>query len=148
MNGKLTAAITAVGGYVPEEKLTNFDLEKLVDTNDEWIRTRTGVSERRILKGEGKGTSDLGAPAVLDLCKKRGIDPSEIDCIICCTVTPDMTFPATANLIAAKTGAVNAFGFDLGAACFVWLTGCRLSRRGCSAWHRDGSPVCPVDPGR
>ena len=69
---KITAAITAVGGFVPEDKLTNFDLEKMVDTNDEWIRTRTGVSERRILKGEGKGSSDLGAPAVLELCKKRG----------------------------------------------------------------------------
>ncbi len=68
---KITAAITAVGGYVPEDKLTNADLEKMVDTNDEWIRTRTGVSERRILKGEGKGSSDLGAPAVMDLCKKK-----------------------------------------------------------------------------
>ena len=123
MSGKITAAITAVGGFVPEDKLTNFDLEKMVETNDEWIRTRTGVSERRILKGEGKGSSDLGAPAVLELCRKRGIDPSEIDCIICCTVTPDMMFPATANIIAGKIGASNAFGFDLEAACSGFLFG-------------------------
>ncbi|HJU45289.1 MAG TPA: beta-ketoacyl-ACP synthase III [Chitinophagaceae bacterium] len=121
MNNKITAAITAVGGYVPEDKLTNKDLEKLVDTNDEWIRTRTGVEERRILKGEGKGTSDMAAPAVLELCKKRGIDPSEIDCLICATVTPDMVFPATANIICNKIGAVNAWGFDVSAACSGFL---------------------------
>lgn len=119
----MTAAITAIGGYVPEDKLTNADLEKMVDTNDEWIRTRTGVSERRILKGEGKATSDLGAPAVLDLCKKRAIDPSEIDCLICCTVTADMSFPATANIICNKIGAVNAWSYDLGAACSGFLFG-------------------------
>jgi 3-oxoacyl-[acyl-carrier-protein] synthase-3 len=123
MNESLTAAITAVGGYVPENKLTNADLEKMVDTNDEWIITRTGISERRILKGEGKGTSDLGAPAVLELCQKRGIDPAEIDCLICCTVTADMLFPATANIICDKIGARNAFGFDLGAACSGFLYG-------------------------
>ena len=82
MTRKLTAAITGVGGYVPPDKLTNADLEKMVETNDEWIRTRTGISERRILKGEGKASSDLGAPAVLELCHKRGIDPKEIDCLI------------------------------------------------------------------
>ena len=120
---KIRAAITAVGGYVPDDKLTNADLEKMVDTSDEWIRTRTGVAERRILKGEGKGTSDLGAPAVLELCKKRGIDPSDIDCLICCTVTPDMTFPATANIICDKIGAINAWSFDLGAACSGFLYG-------------------------
>jgi 3-oxoacyl-[acyl-carrier-protein] synthase III len=120
---KLTAAITAVGGYVPEDKLTNADFEKMVDTNDEWIRTRTGISERRILKGEGLATSDLGAPAVIDLCKRRGISPEEIDCIICCTVTADMSFPATANLIAFKAGAKNSFSFDLGAACSGFLFG-------------------------
>jgi 3-oxoacyl-[acyl-carrier-protein] synthase-3 len=123
MSKKLTAAITAIGGYVPEDKLTNFDLEKMVDTNDEWIRSRTGISERRILKGEGKATSDMGAPAVLELCKKRGIDPLEIDCLICCTVTPDMVFPATANIICDKIGAKNAFGFDLQAACSGFLYG-------------------------
>ena len=123
MAKKLTAAITAVGGFVPEDKLTNADLEKIVDTNDEWIRTRTGISERRILKGEGKGSSDMAAPAILDLCKKRGIDPLEIECIICCTVTPDLVFPATANIISDKIGAKNAFGFDLQAACSGFLYG-------------------------
>jgi len=118
---KITAAITAVGGYVPETKLTNFDLEKMVDTNDEWIRTRTGVAERRILKEKGKGTSDLGAPAVQELLKKRNIDATDIDCIICATVTPDMTFPATANIIADKIGATNAWSFDINAACSGFL---------------------------
>lgn len=118
---KITAAITSVAGYVPEYKLTNKELETMVDTNDEWIRTRTGVEERRILKGEGLATSDMGAPAVLDLCKKRGIDPAEIDCLICATVTPDMFFPATANIICDKVGAKNAFGFDVAAACSGFL---------------------------
>jgi 3-oxoacyl-[acyl-carrier-protein] synthase III len=118
---KITAAITAVGGYVPETKLTNLDLEKMVDTNDEWIRTRTGVEERRILKEKGKGTSDLGTPAVQEILKKRNIDAAEIDCIICATVTPDMTFPATANIIADKIGASNAWSFDIGAACSGFL---------------------------
>lgn len=121
MSNKITAAITAVSGYVPEDKLTNKDLEQLVDTTDEWIRTRTGVEERRILKGEGKGSSDMGAPAVLELCKKRGIDPSEIDCLICATVTPDMIFPATANIICDKVGATNAWSFDVEAACSGFL---------------------------
>jgi 3-oxoacyl-[acyl-carrier-protein] synthase III len=118
---KITAAITAVGGYVPETKLTNFDLEKMVDTNDEWIRTRTGISERRILREPGKATSDLGAPAILEVLRKRGIDATEIDCIICATVTADMVFPATANIIADKIGATKAFGFDLNAACSGFL---------------------------
>jgi 3-oxoacyl-[acyl-carrier-protein] synthase-3 len=123
MEKKITAAITAVGGYVPETKLTNFDLEKMVDTNDEWIRTRTGIEERRILKGEGLGTSDLAVPAIKLICEKRGISPEEIDCIICCTVTPDMTFPATANIISDKLGAKNAWGFDLEAACSGFIYG-------------------------
>lgn len=120
---KISAAITAVGGFVPEDKLTNADLEKMVDTSDEWIRSRTGVRERRILKGEGKGVSDMGVPAVLELCEKRGINPSEIDCLICCTVTPDLVFPATANIICKKIGAVNAWGYDLQAACSGFLYG-------------------------
>ncbi|HUR12217.1 MAG TPA: beta-ketoacyl-ACP synthase III [Flavitalea sp.] len=123
MSKKITAAITAVGGYVPEDKLTNADLEKMVDTNDEWIKTRTGVSERRILKGANKASSDLGAPAVKELLRKRGIDPLEIDCLICCTVTADMLFPATANIICDKIGAKNAWGFDLSAACSGFLYG-------------------------
>ncbi len=121
MSQKLTAAITAVGGFVPDHVLSNFDLEQMVDTNDEWIRSRTGIEERRILKGEGKGTSDLGTPAVQQILTKKGIDPSEIECIICATVTPDMVFPATANIIADKVGAVNAFSFDIGAACSGFL---------------------------
>jgi 3-oxoacyl-[acyl-carrier-protein] synthase III len=118
---KIQAGITAVGGYVPEYRLTNAELEKMVDTNDEWIRTRTGISERRILKDEGKGSSDLAVPAVLELCKKRGISPTEIDCMICATVTPDMVFPATANIICDKVGATNAFSFDIMAACSGFL---------------------------
>jgi len=121
MNQKITAAITAVAGWVPEDKLTNFDLEKMVDTTDEWILSRTGIAERRILKGEGLATSDMVVPAVLDLCKKRGIDPTEIDCLIVATVTPDMVFPATANIVCDKIGAVNAWGFDLSAACSGFL---------------------------
>jgi 3-oxoacyl-[acyl-carrier-protein] synthase-3 len=121
MTPSIHAAITAVGGYVPEDKLTNFDLEKMVDTNDEWIRTRTGISERRILKGEGKATSDMLVPAVQELCSKRGIQPAEIECLIVATVTPDMIFPATANIVCSKIGAVNAYGFDLAAACSGFL---------------------------
>jgi 3-oxoacyl-[acyl-carrier-protein] synthase-3 len=118
---KINAGITAVGGYVPEYRLTNAELEKMVDTNDEWIRTRTGISERRILKEEGKGSSDLAVPAVLELCKKRGIRPEDIECMICATVTPDMVFPATANIICDKIGATNAFSFDIMAACSGFL---------------------------
>ena len=121
MSNKISAAITAVAGWVPDDRLTNFDLEKMVDTNDEWIRTRTGISERRILRGEGLATSDMIVPAVLDLCKKRGIDPSEIDCMIVGTVTPDMVFPSTANVVCDRIGAVNAWGFDLSAACSGFL---------------------------
>lgn len=121
MSNKVSAAITAVAGWVPEYRLTNFDLEKMVDTNDEWIRSRTGIVERRILKGEGLATSDMAAPAVLELCKKRGISPADIDCLIVATVTPDMVFPATANIVCDKIGAVNAWGFDLSAACSGFL---------------------------
>ncbi len=118
---KINAAITAVGGYVPEYRLTNKELETMVDTNDEWIKSRTGVEERRILKGEGLGSSDMGVEAVNDLCKKRGINPLEIDCLICATVTPDMLFPATANIICDKAGMTNAFSFDINAACSGFL---------------------------
>ncbi|GMV76867.1 MAG: 3-oxoacyl-[acyl-carrier-protein] synthase 3 [Chitinophagaceae bacterium] len=118
---KITAAITAIGGYVPETKLTNADLEKMVDTNDEWIRTRTGISERRILKEKGKGVSDMIIPAVQQILTKKNLNPLDIDCIICATVTPDMVFPATANIVADKIGAKNAWGFDLEAACSGFL---------------------------
>ena len=131
---KISAAITAVGGYVPEYKLTNAILETMIDTNDEWIKSRTGVEERRILKGEGLATSDMVVPAVLEICKKRGIDPTEIDCMICATVTPDMVFPSTANIVCDKIGAVNAWGFDLSAACsgflFALTTGAALIESG------------------
>ena len=131
---KITAAITAVGGYVPETKLTNADLEKMVDTNDEWIRTRTGISERRILKGEGKATSDLAVPAIQEILRKKNLDPKEIDCIICATVTPDMLFPSTANIISDKVGATNAFSYDILAACsgflFALTTGATLIESG------------------
>ncbi|MFZ1528275.1 MAG: beta-ketoacyl-ACP synthase III [Ferruginibacter sp.] len=118
---KLNAAITAVGGYVPEYRLTNKEIESLVDTNDEWIRTRTGIEERRILKGDGLGSSDMGVEAVKEILRKKNIDPSEIECVICATVTPDMVFPATANIIADKAGINNAFSFDIGAACSGFL---------------------------
>ncbi|HVX25678.1 MAG TPA: beta-ketoacyl-ACP synthase III [Parafilimonas sp.] len=118
---KITAAITAVEGYVPEYRLTNAELEKMVDTNDEWIKTRTGISERRILKEPGKASSDLAVPAVKKLLEKKNIDPLEIDCIVVGTVTPDMIFPATANIIADKVGAKNAWGFDISAACCGFL---------------------------
>lgn len=121
MSQKLKAAITSVGGYVPETKLTNFDLEKLVDTNDEWIKSRTGISERRILREPGKASSDMAVKAIEEILRKKQLDPLEIDCIICATVTPDMVFPATANIIGDKIGAKNAFGFDLGAACSGFL---------------------------
>ncbi len=131
---RLTAAITGVGGYVPEFRLTNKILETMVDTTDEWIKTRTGVEERRILKGEGLGTSDMGTEAVKNLCEKKGIDPSEIDCLICATVTPDMLFPATANIICDKAGIKNAFSFDVEAACsgflFALTTGAALVESG------------------
>ncbi len=116
-NTKVHAAITAVNGYVPEYILTNAELEKMVDTTDEWIQARTGIQERRILKGEGKGTSDMGAEAVKGLLQKRGIDAKEIDLLICATTTPDFQFPATANIITDKVGASNAFSFDINAAC-------------------------------
>ena len=116
-------AITAVGGYVPEFVLTNQILETMVDTSDEWITSRTGIKERRILKGEGLGSSDMGVQAVKQLLEKRNLDPQEIDCVICATVTPDMVFPATANIICDKVGMINAFGFDLGAACSGFLYG-------------------------
>jgi len=118
---QIRAAITAVGGYVPDYVLTNTELEKLVDTTDEWIQSRTGIRERRILKGEGLGTSDMAVHAVNNLLQKRGIDPMEIELVICATTTPDMQFPATANVISDKVGMKNAFGYDISAACSGFL---------------------------
>lgn len=114
---KIHAAITAVGGYVPEYRLTNAELETMMDTTDEWIQTRTGIKERRILKGEGKGSSDIAVEAVKLLLAKRGIDAKEIEMVICATTTPDMQFPATANVICDKAGMTNAWGYDVNAAC-------------------------------
>jgi 3-oxoacyl-[acyl-carrier-protein] synthase-3 len=115
------AAITAVGGYVPDNILSNKDLEKLVDTTDEWIRTRTGIEERYILNEEGKATSDLAVGAILPMLERKNIDPLDIEVIICATVTGDFVCPATANVIADKIGAKNAWSFDIGAACSGFL---------------------------
>jgi 3-oxoacyl-[acyl-carrier-protein] synthase-3 len=118
---KITAAITALAGFVPDYILTNEELETMVPTTSEWIETRTGIKERRILKGEGLGTSDMCAPAVEALLKKRGISALEIDLIIVATVTPDYVFPSTSNVICDKVGATNAWGFDLSGACSGFL---------------------------
>ncbi len=118
---KKTAAITAVGKYVPDYALTNKELEKLVDTNDEWIYTRTGIKERRILKDSDKGTSYLAIKAAEDLIEKKGLDPSEIDMVLVGTATPDMNVASTAVYVATQIGAVNAFGYDLQAACSSFL---------------------------
>ncbi|MBK7285783.1 MAG: ketoacyl-ACP synthase III [Flavobacteriales bacterium] len=120
---KTTAAITAVQGYVPDFVLSNAVLETMVDTNDAWITERTGIKERRILKGKDQGMSVMAVEAVKGLCTKRGIDPIEIDLLICCTVTPDMQFPASANIVCDKVGAKNAWSFDLNAACSGFLFG-------------------------
>ncbi|WP_179333911.1 beta-ketoacyl-ACP synthase III [Winogradskyella costae] len=120
---KITAAITAVGGYVPEYVLTNKILETMVETNDEWITSRTGIKERRILKEDGKGTSFLAIKAAEDLIQKKGLDPKEIDLVIVCTATPDMKAAATAAYTATQIGAVNAFSYDLEAACSSFLYG-------------------------
>ena len=119
---KIRAAITGVQGYVPEYVLTNKELEKMVDTTEDWIMSRTGIKERRILKGE-LGTSHIGAKAVEQLLEKKGISPDEIDLLICTTVTPDMQFPATANIISDLVGIKNAFSYDLSAACSGFLYG-------------------------
>ncbi|MDL2320568.1 ketoacyl-ACP synthase III [Alistipes sp. OttesenSCG-928-B03] len=115
--GKITAAITGVGAYLPDYILDNDELSRMVDTTDEWIMTRIGVKTRHILKGEGVGSSYMGERAVRDLLEKTNTDPMDIDLVICATVTPDMFFPATANLISAKVGMKKAFSFDVLAAC-------------------------------
>jgi 3-oxoacyl-[acyl-carrier-protein] synthase-3 len=114
---KLRAAITGIHGWVPDYILTNKELEKIVDTNDEWIMSRTGIKERRILREPGKGTSDIGTPAVMGLLEKTGTKPEEVELLICATVTPDYAFPATANIISEKCGLKNAWSFDINAAC-------------------------------
>lgn len=120
---KITAAITAVGAYVPEDILSNKMLETMVDTSDEWILTRTGIRERRILKKEGEGTSYMAIKAAQNLIHKSGIDPKEIDLVLLATATPDLLVASTAVFTATNIGAVNAFGYDLQAACSSFLYG-------------------------
>jgi 3-oxoacyl-[acyl-carrier-protein] synthase 3 len=126
---KITAAITGVGGYVPDFVLTNALLEEMVDTNDEWITTRTGIKERRLLKEEGKGASYLGQKAIEDLIKKTGLNPTEIDLIIFASVTPDMPVAISGAYLATQIGAVNAFSMDLQAACSSFLYGMSVAAK-------------------
>ncbi|MBN7810666.1 ketoacyl-ACP synthase III [Algoriphagus sp. H41] len=123
---KIRAMITGIEGYVPEYRLTNQELETLVETNDEWIVSRTGIKERRILKGENQGTSVMGAAAVKGLLEKTGTDPMDIELIICATVTPDMPFPSSANIIADMVGAKKSYSFDISAACSGFLYALQL----------------------
>lgn len=125
---KINAAITGISTYVPDYILTNDELSTMVDTNNEWIMSRTGIKKRHILKGEGKGTSDLGAPAVLQLLEKTNTKADDVDLLICTTVTPDMQFPSTANIICDKAGLKNAFSFDLNAACSGFIFGLQTAR--------------------
>jgi 3-oxoacyl-[acyl-carrier-protein] synthase III len=131
---KIRAAITGVHAYAPEYILSNLELEKMVDTTDDWITTRTGIKERHIQKGEGLGTSDMAVEAVKSLLKKTNTKAEEIDLVICATVTPDMVYPATANVISDKAGIRNAFGFDLNAACsgfiYALITGSKYIESG------------------
>jgi 3-oxoacyl-[acyl-carrier-protein] synthase-3 len=120
---KLRAAITGIHGYVPDYVLTNKELETMVDTTDEWITSRTGIKERRILKGENQGVSVMATEAVKGLLKKTNTNAADIDLIICCTVTPDLVFPATANIVSNNVGAVNAFSYDIMAACSGFIYG-------------------------
>lgn len=132
--GKITAAITGIGAFLPEYILDNEELSRMVDTNDEWIMSRIGIKERHILKGEGRGTSYMGHFAVQDLLEKTGVDPDTIELVICATVTPDMQFPSTANLISYKAGIKNAYAFDISAACsgflFALHTGAKMVESG------------------
>ena len=126
---KITAAITGVGAYLPPYILNNEEICSMVDTTDEWIMTRIGVKERRILKGEGLGSSHMGYQAVEDLLEKTGTNPEDIEVVICSTVTPDMQFPSTANLIAHKAQCTNAFAFDISAACSGFLFGLNVASK-------------------
>ncbi|NER10076.1 3-oxoacyl-[acyl-carrier-protein] synthase-3 [Muriicola jejuensis] len=126
---KITAAITAVGAYVPDYRLTNEILETMVDTTDEWITTRTGIKERRILKDKDKGTSYLAIKAAENLLEKSGVDPAEIDLVLLGTATPDLPVASTAVYVATKIGAVNAFAYDIQAACSNFLYGMSTAAR-------------------
>jgi 3-oxoacyl-[acyl-carrier-protein] synthase-3 len=125
----IRAAITGVGAYLPEYKLTNEELSRMVDTSDEWIMTRIGIKERRILKEDGLGASELGAKAVQQLLEKTGTAPEEVDLLLCATVTPDMQFPATANVISDKAGIKNAWSFDINAGCSGFLYATEVGSR-------------------
>jgi 3-oxoacyl-[acyl-carrier-protein] synthase III len=129
MSAKIHAAITGIQGYVPEDLLTNADLEKMVDTTDEWIYSRTGIKERHILKGEMKGASEMGVPMVKGLLEKTGTSPDDIEVLICATVTGDYVFPDTANVICDKVGIRNAHGFDINAACSGFLFSLNVAAR-------------------
>jgi 3-oxoacyl-[acyl-carrier-protein] synthase III len=142
---KITAAITALGSYVPEKILSNQDLEKMVDTSDEWITTRTGIKERRILDIPGQATSDMAAEAVKVMLKKRGIKAEEIDLLILATVTADLIFPASANIICDKVGAKNAWSFDLGAACSGFLFALQTGAQFIQAGTHKKVVICGVD---
>ncbi len=120
---KITAAITGVGSYLPDYILTNDEISTMVDTTDEWIMSRIGIKTRHILKGEGMGTSYMGARAIKNLLEKTGTDPMEIDMVICGTITPDMLFPSTGNLIADQAGCKKAFAYDISAACSGFIFG-------------------------
>ncbi|MCQ2214765.1 MAG: ketoacyl-ACP synthase III [Bacteroidales bacterium] len=122
----VNAVITGIGAYLPETKLTNEDLSKMVDTNDEWIMTRVGIKERRILKGEGLGASDMGAEAIKELLAKKNLKPEEIDLVVCTTVTPDAPVPSTAAIICDKCDIRNAIAFDMNGACSGFLYGLDL----------------------
>ena len=126
---KIRAAITGVGAYLPEYRLTNEELSRMVDTTDEWIMTRIGIKERRILKGNGQGSSKLGAGAVTELLQKTSTSPDEVDMLVCATVTPDMQFPATANIISDKAGIKNAWSFDINAGCSGFLYALEVASR-------------------
>jgi 3-oxoacyl-[acyl-carrier-protein] synthase-3 len=126
---QIRAAITGVGGYLPPDVITNDDLSRLVDTSDEWIMTRIGIKTRHVLKGEGKGTSDLAVEAIKELFAKTGTKPEEVDLLICCTVTPDMLFPSTACIICDKLDIRDAFAFDLNAGCSGFLYGLSTATR-------------------
>lgn len=134
MGKKITAAITGVGEYLPDHLLTNEELSRMVDTSDEWIMSHVGIKTRHILKGDGIGTSYMGARAIINLLDKTGIDPMEVDLVICATVTPDMFFPSTGNLIADQAGCKNAFAYDVSAACsgflFALTTGAKFIETG------------------
>jgi len=126
---QIRAAVTGVGAYLPPDLITNEDLSRMVDTSDEWIMTRIGIKTRHILKGEGKGTSDLAVEAIKELFAKTGTKPEEVDLLICCTVTPDMAFPSTACVTCDKLGIKNAFAFDLNAGCSGFLYGLSTAAR-------------------